>query len=340
MPDADDSHRAGASSRHAGPTDLDARSWRFVARSTVRKFADDGAGDIAAALTFHAVLALIPSMLVAVSIIALLGRESTPVSFVLEVVRAVAPEDAAERLGEIVDDLTGSAIGGLPLLLGLGLTVWAIARYIAVLGRGMNRAYEVEEGRAPWSIKVAQLLSAVVVIVASAAAILVLAASGSVAKAAGEVLGLGEAGVVVWRILRWPVLLAIVIATIAFLSDRAPNVRHPRFRWLSWGATLTVLVLVVASVLYGLYATTIVDYERVYGIFAGVIVSLLWLWIANLALVLGVEFDAALERARELHAGVPADKSPRLPPRDRSRIARKQARRTAEIIEARRLRGR
>ncbi len=326
--------------RATGPTDLDARSWRFVARSSLRKFADDGAGDIAAALTFHSVLALIPAMLVAVSLIALLGKESTPVSFVLEVVRAVAPEEAAETVAGLVDDLTESAIGGLPLVLGLGLSIWAIARYIAVLGRGMNRAYEVEEGRAPWSIKIAQLLAALVVIVATAIGILVLAAGGPVAKAAGEMLGLGDTGLLVWRVLRWPILLAIVIATIAFLYDRAPNVRHPRFRWLSWGAALTVVVLAVASLLYGLYATTIVDYQRVYGIFAGVIVSLLWLWIANLALVIGVEFDAALERARELHAGLPAEISARLPPRDRSRIVRKHARRSAEIAEARRIRRR
>lgn len=323
-----------------GPQNIDARSWGFVARATVRKFADDGGGDIAAALTFHAILAIVPSLLVGVSVVSLLGSGSTPVTFALEIVRAVAPADTAATIGEAVDALADSALGGLALVLGAGLTIWAIARYIAVLGRGMNRVYEVEEGRSPWALKSMQVGVALVVIVATAVAVAVVAASASVASAVGEQLGLGDAGLTAWRIVRWPILAAIVIATVAFLYDRAPNIRHPRFRWLSWGAALTIIVLAVASLAFGFWVSSIADYERVYGPLAGIIVVLLWLWIANLALVLGVEFDATLERARELEAGEPAEARPRLPVRDRSRIVRKQARRSAEVAEARRLRER
>lgn len=321
-----------------GPQDIGARSWGFVARATVRKFADDGGGDIAAALTFHAILALVPSLLVGVSVISLLGSDSTAVTFALEIVRAVAPADTAETFADAVDALTESALGGPVLILGAGLMIWAIARYVAVLGRGMNRVYEVEEGRSPWAIKSMQVGVALVVIAATGAAVAVSAASVSVASAIGEQLGVGDTGLAVWRIVRWPIVVAIVVATVAFLYDRAPNIRHPRFRWLSWGAAVAIVVLALASLAFGFWVASIADYERVYGQLGGVIVLLLWLWIANLALMLGVEFDAALERARELRAGQPAEARPRLPVRDRSRIVRKQARRSAEIGEARRLR--
>jgi membrane protein len=321
-----------------GPQNIGARAWGFVARATVRKFADDGGGDIAAALTFHASLALVPSLLVGVSVISLLGTDSTAVAFALEIVRAVAPEDTAATIGRAVDSLAESALGGPVLVLAAGLTIWAIARYIAVLGRGMNRVYEVEEGRSPWALKSMQIGVAIVVILASAASVGVAAASASVAAAIGAELGVGEAGLTAWRIVRWPILVAIVIATVAFLYDRAPNIRHPRFRWLSWGASLAIAVLALASLAFGFWVSGIADYERVYGPLAGIIVLLLWLWIANLALVLGVEFDATLERARELQEGEPAEARPRLPVRDRSRIVRKQARRSTEIAEARRLR--
>lgn len=304
----------------------------------MRKFVDDGAADIAAALTFHAVLALIPSILVGISVISLLGSDSTPVTFVLEVVRAVAPEETADTVADVVDALADSSIAGFALVFGIGLTIWAVARYIAALGRGMNRAYEIEEGRSLWALKIMQILVALVVLAATAVAITVLAASGPVVKAIGEALSIGDAAMVAWRIARWPVLVIIVVSCVAFLYDRAPNVRQPKFRWLSWGAVVAIGLLAAASVLFGLYVANVADYERIYGPLAGAIVFLLWLWIANLALVLGVEFDAALERARELHAGEPAEVRPQLPPRDRSKIVAKQARRSAEVLEARRLR--
>lgn len=322
----------------SGPQHLGLRSWRFVVRSAIRKFADDGGGDIAAALTFHAVLALVPSLLVGISVISLLGSESTPVSFVLEVVRAVAPDDTADTVGRVIDQLAESSIAGFALVFGIGLTIWAVARYIAALGRGMNRAYEIEEGRSLWALKTMQLLVALVILVATAVCIAVLAAGGPVARAIGDALSLGDTALLIWRIARWPVLVVIVIACVAFLYDRAPNVRQPRFRWLSWGAVVAIVLLAAASALFGLYVAHVADYERIYGPLAGAIVFLLWLWIANLALVLGVEFDAALERARELQAGQAAETRPQLPLRDRSKVIAKQARRTAEVIEARRLR--
>lgn len=330
----------GDASEQASPRDLDRRSWRFVVRSVARKFAADGAGDIAAALTFHALLALIPGLLVAVSVISLLGTGSEVIDFALEVTRAVSSEETARTVADLIEELGDSSIAGIALVLGLWLTIWAIARYLAALGRGMNRIYEVEEGRSLWTLKSMQIVVALVLLAATTVAFLVLLSTAPVARAVGKALSLGDSVLVVWSVVRWPILVVIVIACVAFVYDRAPNVKHPRFRWLSLGALVAIALFAAASVVFGLYVTTIVDYQRVYGSLAGAMVLFLWVWIANLALVLGVEFDASVERARELSDGQSAETRAQLPLRDRSKIVNKQARRSAEIAEARRLRSR
>lgn len=325
---------------HASPSDLDARSWRFVVRSVLRRFGADGAGDIAAGLTFHALLALIPAVMVVVSVISLLGKESETVTLVLEVSRTVASPEIAQGVASVVDVLAESSIAGLALLTGLALTIWAGARYIAVLGRGMNRIYGVEEGRRGWALKLMQLGVSMVLFATVCAAAAALTLTEPVARAVGDSLGMGDAVLITWLVIRWPLLAAIVVAAVAFLYDRAPNLRHPRFRWVSLGAGIAILVLVIASALFGLYVSTIVDYDRVYGPLAGAIIFLLWLWIANLALILGVEFDAAVERARELSAGLPAEFRVQLPLRDSTQIEAKNRRATDETFEARALRHR
>lgn len=320
------------------PNDLDARSWRFVARSVLRKFGADGAGDIAAGLTFHALLALLPAIMVIVSIVSLLGKESETVGLVLEVTRTVASPEVAKSLASLVDALADSSIAGLALVTGLALTIWAGARYIAVLGRGMNRIYEVDEGRPGWALKLMQLGVSIVLFAAVWAAAAVLTLTEPVASAIGDALSLGDSVLIAWQIIRWPLLAALVVAAVAFVYDRAPNVRHPKFRWVSLGAGTAIIVLLIATALFSFYVSTIVDYDRVYGPLAGAIIFLLWLWIANLALVLGVEFDAGVERARELRAGEPAEYRVQLPLRDSTQVEAKQRRATDEVREAREIR--
>jgi membrane protein len=103
-------------------------------------------------------------------------------------------------------------------------------------------------------------------------------------------------------------------------------VRQPKFRWMSVGALVALVVWVVASALFGLYAANFGSYDKTYGSLAGVIVFLLWLWLTNLALLFGAELDSELERSRELQAGIPAEESLQLPPRDDRTLVKKQAR--------------
>ncbi|MDQ0644274.1 YihY/virulence factor BrkB family protein [Microbacterium murale] len=316
------------------------RSWTFAIRRIFRAFAADGCADIAASLAFYAILALLPASMVGFSILSVLGRDDETAQILLEVVRAVAPEEAATGVGDFLGELADLRMSGLLLVFGVLLSIWSVARYVGVLGRGMNRIYGVEEGRRLWTLKLNQLAIAVVTIFCAAIAVLLIVGSGPVAEAIGTSLGLGEAVLVVWRIARWPLLILIVLFVVALLYYFTPNVRPPRFRWMSLGAAVAILVLAIASAGFGLYIANFSNYDRVYGSFAGVIVFALWMWIANMALLVGVEFDTELERIRELRAGVPAETQVQLPLRDAGRIAKVVRKDRADAADARRIRRR
>lgn len=314
------------------------RSSTFAVRRISRAFIADGCADIAASLAFYAILALLPASLVGFSILSVLGRDDETAKILLDVARSIAPEEAADGVGAFLKELAGLKMSGLLLVFGVLLSIWSVGRYVGVLARGMNRIYGVEEGRRLWVLKPIQLGIAIVVIVCAAIAALLVVGSESVAKALGGAFGLGEVTLFVWRIARWPLLVLLVIFVVAFLYYFTPNVRPPHFRWMSLGALVAILVLAIASAGFGLYIGNFADYDRVYGSFAGMIVFALWIWIANMALLVGVEFDTEAERIRELHDGVPAETQVQLPLRDADRIAVVARNDSADVAEARRIR--
>lgn len=317
---------------------MTSHSSTFAVRRIFRAFIADGCADIAASLAFYAILALLPAMMVGFSILSVLGRDDETAQIVLDVARAVAPEEAAAGLGDFLGELADLRMSGLLLVFGVLLSIWSAGRYVGVLGRGMNRIYDVEEGRRIWMLKPIQLVIAMVTIVCALIAVLLVVGSGPVAHAVGNALGLGETVLFVWRVVRWPLLVVLVVFVVAFLYYFTPNIRPPRFRWMSLGAAVAIAVLAVASAGFGLYIANFANYERVYGSFAGIIVFALWMWIANMALLVGVEFDTELERIRELRRGVPAETQVQLPLRDARRIAVVVRKDRADVAAARRIR--
>jgi membrane protein len=177
---------------------------------------------------------------------------------------------------------------------------------------------------------------AAVVMVAIIAVILVV--SGPVTDAIGSALGLGESVRVVWEIAKWPILVVLVILIIALLYHATPNAKQPKFRWVSLGALLAIVVLLIASAGFALYVANFSNYDRTYGSLAGAIVFLLWLWIANNALLFGAEFDAEIERGRQLEAGIEAEERIQLPPRDTRKIDKAEAKEKEDIELGRRIR--
>jgi membrane protein len=168
--------------------------------------------------------------------------------------------------------------------------------------------------------------------------VIILIVSGPVTEAVGSALGLGETVQVVWSIVKWPLLALAAVLIIAILYYATPNAKQPKFRWVSMGALLALITLLVASFLFGLYVTNFSNYDRTYGSLAGVVIFLLWLWIANLALLFGAEFDAELERGRQLQAGIAAEEDIQLPPRDTRKSDKAALKERADVADGRRIR--
>lgn len=313
------------------PTQIEKPSWKYVLRKTVREFSDDQCPDIAASLVYYSVLALFPALLALFSVLAIFGQSQSATRAIVQVVKQVAP-DAATSLQGPLQNLSSAPGAGFALVIGIVLAIWSASAYVGAFSRAMNRIYEIDEGRPFWKLKPAQLLVTVVGIIMILIMTLLLVISGPVTDAIGTALGLGQTVRIVWEIAKWPVIALILIAMIAILFYATPNVKQPKFRWMSLGALIALLLIVVAGVAFGIYVSNFSNYDRTYGSLAGVIIFLLLLWIVNLALLFGAEFDSELERGRQLQAGIEAEGSLQLPPRD-TKKSEKEAKKDEEDLE-------
>ena len=307
------------------PTDLDPRSRRYVLKQTFSEFLDDQCTDLAAALTYYAVLALFPAAIALTSILGLVGKGTDAVDEVLGILRDVGAGGMVDTIGPTLRDLSASQGAGLALVLGLLGALWSASGYVGAFGRAMNRVYEIGEGRPVWKLRPAMLLLTAALVVMIALVLLGLIVSGPVAQSIGDAVGLGDTAVLVWGIVKWPVMLAVVVLVVALLYYATPNVRQPAFRWVSVGAVLAIVVWVLATAGFGFYVANFSSYDKTYGALGGVIAFLLWLWITNLALLFGAELDAELERGRELQSGIAAEVELQLPPRDTRQLEKKAA---------------
>ena len=291
-------------------------SWLDVLKRTVREAREDNLTDWAAALTYYGVLSIFPALLVLVALLSLLGEHPRTTDALLEIVQDVSPGAAAETLRDPIVDVIRSK-GGAGALLGVGLVgaLWSASGYIGAFMRAMNVLYEVEEGRPFWKLRPLQIAITIAMVLLLALVAIAIVITGPLANAVGGVVGLGDAAVTAWSWGKWPVLVLIVIVMLAVLYYAAPNVKHPGFRLLSPGAVAAVVLWLVASLLFALYVANFGSYNKTYGSLGAVVVFLVWLWLSNLALLLGAELDTELERRRELAEGLPAEEELQLPPR-------------------------
>jgi membrane protein len=331
-PDPNDSRKPDS------PKDLDKPNWKYIAKKTFREFNKDQCPDLAASLTYYAVLSLFPAILALVSLIGLFGDPQKTTDALLQIVRGFAPAETVNTVSGTVSELANAPAAGITLVLGLATALWSASGYVGAFGRAMNRVYEVDEGRA--FIKLRGTMLAVtllaVVIVAILAGMLVL--SGPVAEAVGGLIGLSGAFLTVWNIVKWPVMIVLIIAIIAVLYYATPNVKQPKFKWMSMGSGIALFVFLLASVGFGFYVGNFGNYNKTYGALGGVIVMLLWLWILNMSLLFGAEFDAEMERGRQLQAGIKAEETIQLPPRDTKKSEKMQAQEEEDIQHGRELR--
>lgn len=299
---AGDGARARAEpSRRLGP-----RSWWAALKGVVRRFRHEDLGDAAAALTYQGLLAIFPALIVLVSLLGLLGRHPETTNALLDIVGRFGSDSAVATVRDPIERVVRDG-GGAGALFGLGLVgaLWSASGYIGAFGRAANRIWQVEEGRSFWKWRPLQVVIALALLVMVALIAIGLVVSGPLAEAIGDAVGAGSLAEDLWALGRWPVMLLLAITVVALLFRVTPNVRRPGARLLSPGAAAAILLWIVASALLALYIANFGNYDATYGSLAGVIVLLLWMWLTNVALLLGVLLDAELERQREIAAGRP-----------------------------------
>jgi membrane protein len=311
---ATDTSRSASSSAPAKPTRLGRRSWVGVLKRTLREYKADNVSDWAAALTYYGVLAIFPAILALVSILGLVGPSATQP--LIKNIGKLAPGSAHQIITSAVTGLQHSrGSAGILFIVGIAAAVWSASGYIAAFMRASNAIYDIDEGRPIWMTLPVRLSVTIVMLVLLAISSVAVVVTGGLATQVGKVLGIGSTAVTIWDIAKWPVLLLIVSFMFSILYWAAPNVRHPGFRWLSPGGVFAVAVWVVASGLFAFYVANFSSYNKTYGALAGVIIFLVWLWISNIAVLLGAEWNAEIERARVIEAGHPADHEPFVEPR-------------------------
>jgi membrane protein len=322
----------------ASPTDLDKPSWKYVLRKTVREFSEDQCTDKAAALTYYAVLAIFPAALALTSILGLVGQADEAVETILKVLRPLVSDSTLTAVEPVLMGMTQSQTAGLTFAIGLLGALWSASGYIGAFGRALNSIYEIDEGRPFWKLRPMQMLITLVAVVLSALVLVMLVVSGPLAESIGAQIGLGSAATTAWSIAKWPVLAAVVVLVVAMLYYATPNVKQPKFRWISVGAAVAIVIWVLASLAFAFYVANFGSYDKTYGSIAGVIVALLWLWLTNLSLLFGAEIDSELERGRQLQAGIPAEEELQLPARDTRNIEKAQKKEQEDIELGRQIR--
>ena len=286
------------------PVQLTRPQWIGVLRRTVREVRNDNLTDWAAALTYYAVLALFPALIVFVALVGLFGQYPRTTDALLRIVDHLGPHSAVDTFRGPITSVVRQK-GGAGALLSVGLlgAIWSASAYVGAFMRASNAIYEVREGRRFWKLRPLQIAVTLVMVLAAALVAVMIVVTGPVARAVGDVIGLGSTAVFVFDIVKWPVLIAVVITMFAVLYYAAPNVRLPGFRWITPGGALAIVVWLVASLGFAAYVAKFGSYNKTYGTLAGIVVFLVWMWISNLAVLLGAEFNAELERGRELQAG-------------------------------------
>jgi membrane protein len=283
--------------------DLPARAWWQIAKRTFDQFRADGVTNLASALTYRSVLSLFPGLIALVALLGVLGQYPQTFTAVLQIVGRVAPPSTVQTISGPVRQIITEK-GGAGVLFGVGLAgaIWAASGYIGTFCWAANVLWEARRGRSwyrQWPFNVAVTLIALVLITA---VLISLALTGPLASSVGKQLGIGSTALMIWGAAKWPMIVVVGMLMISGLYYIAPNVKPASWRWLTPGAALALIAWVVTSSGFGFYPADFHSFDRIYGSLGAVVTFLVWAWLTNISLLLGVELDSEIERERQLRA--------------------------------------
>jgi membrane protein len=294
-------------------------------KRTITEFKDDELTDRAAALTYYAVLSIFPALIVLVSIVGLVFEPARVTKALTDVVSSIGPASAVDTFKGPIETITkSSGTAGIMLVVGIASALWTASGYVGAFMRAANVIYEVEEGRSFVKLRPLQMLVTLVLVLLLALVLVAVVLTGPLADAVGSAVGLGSAAVTAWDIAKWPVLLAVVVVMIALLYYASPNARLHGVKSILPGAALAVVVWLIASAGFAFYVANFGSYDKTYGALGGVVIFLVWVWLTNVAILLGAELNAERERSRQLAAGTPgADRELQLDERSEPKSKRR-----------------
>lgn len=275
-------------------------------KRTLTEFSEDNLTDWAAALTYYAVLSIFPALVALVAIVGLVGNPQTITKDLTDIVTKIGGASAASSLkGPIMGLTKSSGTAGILLIVGVASALWTASGYVGAFMRASNTIYEVEEGRSFFKLRPLQMLVTLVVVILLALVLVALVLTGPVASKVGSSIGVGASAVTIWDIAKWPVLLVVVMFMVAVLYYAAPNAGLRGFKSILPGSLLAIVVWLVASAGFAFYVANFGSYNKTYGALGAVIALLVWLWITNVAILLGAEVNAERERTHQLKDGTP-----------------------------------
>ena len=289
---------------------------RAVVKRTLIAFYDDQMTHHAAALTYYALMSLFPTLLLALSLLGLLGQYPQTYDAIIEYLRDVVPRSAlvpldASLRGALLDKGTAATA----LVISILVAFYGSTGVLEAARRALNVVFEIESGRSFLRRKTIDVLSTLALLALGLVSLVMVFVGGSFAEDLFGFIGLGSTVAQIWEIARWPAALVITMLVFSFIYYVTPDVEQRSLRWVTPGAVVGVLLWLGASLGFSAYVSSVADVGAIYGTFAGAIVLVFWLWLSNVALLFGAELNAEIEREKELAEGVPEGRTLNRPAR-------------------------
>ena len=273
-------------------------------------FYNDQATHHAAALTYYALMSLFPVLLLAVSLLGVLGGFPSTYNAIVGHLRGLVPAVTLAPLTAAVKAaLKDRGTAAAALVLAVATALYGGTGYLEAARRALNVVFDAKRGRSFVRRKLTDVASLFVLLALVLITLVLMFAGGGVAHRV-----LGPEAASVWRIARWPAAFASALLVFSFIYYVTPDVRHRGFRWIMPGAFAGVAVWLTASAAFSEYLANFKSFNVTYGSFAAAIILLVWLWLTNLALLLGAEINAQIESANEIAEGTPEHETLNLPP--------------------------
>jgi membrane protein len=276
-----------------------------ITKRTLRAFYDDQMTHHAAALTYYALMSLFPAVLLALSLLGLLGQYPETYNAIMDYLREVAPVSVVDPLDRSLRRaLQSKGTAATALVISIVVALYGTTGALEAARRALNVVFEADGGRSFLRRKALDVASTFVLMVLVLASLVMVFVGGRFAEDLLGFIGLGSTASQVWDVARWPGALAVAMLVFAFIYYVTPDVRQRSFRWVTPGAAVGVLLWLAASIGFSAFISNFADVGALYGAFAGAIVLVGWLWLTNVALLLGAELNAEIEREQQLGEGV------------------------------------